>query len=136
MRHRGGEMATNAKAFAEVGLAELLELETSVLQTLCLTVNTAGSELKYKILDVLTSYDFYFPVNGAIFEVLEDMHRKGDYIVHSNLDEELQRRSVDYPEGFYLEDLFNGELPPMQELERPRHEDKGTFFLGSPAAAQ
>lgn len=111
-------MATNAEAFAEVGLGELLELETSVLQTLCLTVNTAGSEIKYKILDVLTSHDFYFPVNGSIFEALEDMHRKGDYIVHSNLDEELRGRSVDYPEGFYLEDLFNGELPPIQELEQ------------------
>jgi len=125
-------MATNAKAFAEVGLGELLELETSVLQTLCLTLNTAGSELKYKILDVLTSYDFYFPVNGAIFEALEDMHRKGDYVVHSNLDEELQRRSVDYPEGFYLEDLFNGELPPMQELEQRVTKIKERSSLGLP----
>ena len=125
-------MATNAKAFAEVGLGELLELETSVLQTLCLTVNTAGSELKYKILDVLTSYDFYFPVNGAIFEALEDMHRKGDYIVHSNLDEELRRRSVDYPEGFYAEDLFNGELPQMQELEQRVTKIKERSSLGLP----
>ena len=125
-------MATNAKAFAEVGLGELLELETSVLQTLCLTVNTAGSELKYKILDVLTSYDFYFPVNGAIFEALEDMHRKGDYIVHSNLDEELKRRLVDYPEGFYAEDLFNGELPQMQELEQRVTKIKERSSLGLP----
>ena len=128
----GGEMATNARAFAEVGLGELLELETSVLQTLCLTVNTAGSEIKYKILDVLTSHDFYFPVNGAIFDVLEDMHRKGDYIVHSNLDEELRRRSVDCPEGFYLEDLFNGELPPMQELEQSVSKVKERSSLGLP----
>ena len=47
-------MASNARAFAEFGLGELLEIETSVLQTLCLTVNTAGSEIKYKILDVLS----------------------------------------------------------------------------------
>ena len=125
-------MATNAKAFAEVGLGKLLELETSILQTLCLTVNTAGSEPKYKILDVLTSHDFYFPVNGAIFEALEDMHRKGDYIVHSNLDEELKQRSVDYPEGFYLEDLFNGDLPPMPELEQQVAKIKERSSLGLP----
>ena len=125
-------MATNAKAFAEIGLGDLLELETSVLQSLCLTVNTAGSEPKYKILDVLTSYDFYFPVNAAIFEALEDMHRKGDYIVHSNLDEELKRRSVDFPEGFYLEDLFNGELSPMPELEQSVTKIKERASLGLP----
>ena len=111
-------MATQEKAYAGVKLGELLELETSVLRTLCLTVNTAGSELKYKILDTLSSADFYFPVNAAIFEALEDMHRKGDYIVHSNLNEELRSRSVDYPEGFYLDDLFVGDLPHASELER------------------
>jgi replicative DNA helicase len=111
-------MATQEKAYAGVKLGELLEFETSVLRTLCLTVNTAGSELKYKILDTLSGADFYFPVNAAIFEALEDMHRKGDYIVHSNLDEELRSRSVDYPEGFYLDDLFVGDLPHASELER------------------
>ena len=111
-------MATEEKAYAEVRLGELLDLETSVLRTLCLTVNTAGSELKYKILDTLSGSDFYFPVNAAIFEALEDMHRKGDYIVYSNLDEELRSRSVDYPEGFYLDDLFIGDLPHASELER------------------
>lgn len=111
-------MATQEKAYAEISLGELLELETSVLRTLCLTVNTAGSDLKYKILDLLSGSDFYFPVNAAIFEALEDMHRKGDYIVHSNLDEELRSRSVDYPEGFYLDDLFVGDLPHASELER------------------
>jgi len=111
-------MATKEKSYAEVKLGELLELETAVLRTLCLTVNTAGSELKYKILDTLSGSDFYFPVNAAIFEVLEDMHRKGDYIVHSNLDEVLRARSVDYPEGFYLDDLFVGDLPHASELER------------------
>ncbi len=111
-------MATQEKAYAEISLGELLELETSVLRTLCLTVNTAGSDLKYKILDLLSGSDFYFPVNAAIFEALEDMHRKGDYIVQSNLDEELRSRSVDYPEGFYLDDLFVGDLPHASELER------------------
>ena len=60
-------MATQEKAYAEVGMGELLKLETAVLRTLCLTVNTAGSELKYKILDLLSGSDFYFPVNAAIF---------------------------------------------------------------------
>ena len=67
-------MATQQKAYAEVKMGELLELETSVLRTLCLTVNTAGSELKYKILDTLSSADFYFPVNASIFEHREE-HR-------------------------------------------------------------
>ncbi len=129
-------MATNAKAFAEVGLGKLLELETSILQTLCLTVNTAGSEPKYKIPDVLTSHDFYFPVNGAIFEALEDMHRKGDYIVHSNLDEELKQRSVDYPEGFYLEDLLQRRSSPDAGIGAAGREDKGAFLLGAPTAAR
>ena len=125
-------MATQEKAYAEISLGELLELETSVLRTLCLTVNTAGSDLKYKILDLLSGSDFYFPVNAAIFEVLEDMHRKGDYIVHSNLDEELRSRSVDYPEGFYLDDLFVGDLPHASELERKVGRIKERASMGLP----
>ncbi|HEX9725154.1 MAG TPA: DnaB-like helicase C-terminal domain-containing protein [Vicinamibacteria bacterium] len=125
-------MATQEKAFAGVKLGELLDLETSVLRTLCLTVNTAGSELKYKILDTLSGADFYFPVNAAIFEALEDMHRKGDYIVHSNLDEELRSRSVDYPEGFYLDDLFVGDLPHASELERKVGRIKERAVTGLP----
>jgi len=125
-------MATQQKAYAGVKMGELLELETSVLRTLCLTVNTAGSELKYKILDTLSSADFYFPVNAAIFEALEDMHRKGDYIVHSNLDEELKSRSVDYPEGFYLDDLFVGDLPHASELERRVGRIRERASLGLP----
>ena len=125
-------MATQEKAYAEISLGELLELETSVLRTLCLTVNTAGSDLKYKILDLLSGSDFYFPVNAAIFEALEDMHRKGDYIVHSNLDEELRSRSVDYPEGFYLDDLFVGDLPHASELERKVGRIKERASMGLP----
>jgi replicative DNA helicase len=125
-------MATKEKVFAEIGLGELLNLETSVLRTLCLTVNTAGSELKYKILDTLSSHDFYFPVNSAIFEALEDMHRKGDYIVHNNLDEDLRQRSVDYPEGFFLEDLFAGDLPHASELGRSVARIKERSSVGLP----
>jgi len=125
-------MATEEKAYAEIRIGELLDLETSVLRTLCLTVNTAGSELKYKILDTLSGPDFYFPVNGAIFEALEDMHRKGDYIVHNNLDEELRRRSVDYPEGCFLEDLFAGDLPHASDLERKVGRIKERASVGLP----
>ena len=70
-------MATNAKAFAEVGLGELLELETSVLQDSVSNRQYGGLRAQIQDPGVLTSYDFYFPVNGAIFEALEDMHRQG-----------------------------------------------------------
>lgn len=130
-------MATKEETSTGMTVGELLTLETSVLRILCLTVNTAGSELKYKILDTLSSDNFYFPINKAIFEALEEMHRKGDYIIHNNLDEELKRRSVHFPEDFFLEDLFDGDLPRASELEQsvgkikerssqgisPRHDD-------------
>ena len=56
-------MAVNEPSEA-IGVDELRLLEQSVLKALCLTINTAGSELKYKILDSLSDEDFYFPVNN------------------------------------------------------------------------
>ena len=61
-----------------IGVDELRSLETSVLKTLCLTINTAGSELKYKILDSLSDDDFYFPILRAVFRTLADMHLRGE----------------------------------------------------------
>jgi replicative DNA helicase len=99
-------------------VGELLSLETSVLNVLCLTVNTAGSELKYRILDSLSEEDFYFPINKAIFNVLTEMHQRGDFVVLGNLEEELRRRSESLPEGFFLDDLFRGELPTPAKLDQ------------------
>lgn len=97
-------------------VGELLSLETSILNVLCLTINTAGSELKYKILDTVSEDDFYFPINRTIFEVLTDMHQRGDFVVVGNLDEELRKRSAEVPAGYFLDDLFRGELPAAAKL--------------------
>lgn len=99
-------------------LKELLSLETSVLKTLCLTINSAGSVHKDKLLDVLSRDDFYFPIHKALFSILREMQHRGDYIVLANIKEELFNRSVELPEGFYLEDLFRGDLPALPDLNQ------------------
>jgi hypothetical protein len=99
-----------------IGVDELRSLETSVLKTLCLTINTAGSELKYKILDSLSDDDFYFPALRAVFRTLADMHLRGDYVISSNLEEELQKSEGDMPAGFAIEHLFDGSIPSLTEL--------------------
>lgn len=99
-----------------IGVDELRSLETSVLKTLCLTINTAGSELKYKILDSLSDDDFYFPVLRAVFRTLADMHLRGDYVISSNLEEELVKNAGDMPAGFAIEQFFDGNLPSLGEL--------------------
>jgi hypothetical protein len=99
-----------------IGVDELRSLETSVLKALCLTINTAGSELKYKILDSLADDDFYFPVLRAVFRTLAEMHLRGDYVISSNLEEELQKNATDIPAGFGIGQLFEGNLPSLGEL--------------------
>jgi len=99
-----------------IGVDELRSLETSVVKTLCLTINTAGSELKYKILDSLSDDDFYFPILRAVFRTLADMHLRGDYVISSNLEEELQKSEGEMPAGFTIEQLFDGSLPSLGEL--------------------
>jgi len=99
-----------------IGVDELRSLETSVLKTLCLTINTAGSELKYKILDSLSDDDFYFPILRAVFRTLADMHLRGDYVISSNLEEELQKSASEMPAGFAIEELFDGSLPSLGDL--------------------
>jgi hypothetical protein len=99
-----------------IGVDELRTLETSVLKALCLTINTAGSELKYKILDSLSDDDFYFPVLRAVFRTLAEMHGRGDYVISSNLEEELQKSGGEMPAGFAIEQLFDGSLPSLAEL--------------------
>jgi replicative DNA helicase len=108
--------ADRSSKIGEGNTGELNALEKSVLRTLCSTVNATGSELKYKILDSLSEDDFYFPVNKAVFTALNEMHRRGDYVVFTNLEEELQNRAVELPEDFFVEDLFRGELPELTEV--------------------
>jgi len=99
-------------------VGELLALETSILNVLCLTINTAGSELKYQILDNISENDFYFPISRTLFNGLTEMHQRGDFVVLGNLEEELRKRSEVVPDGFYMDDLFRGELPPMAKLSQ------------------
>ncbi|HXV64817.1 MAG TPA: DnaB-like helicase C-terminal domain-containing protein [Vicinamibacteria bacterium] len=109
-------MAQNQGPSETIGAEELRSLETSVLKTLCLTINTAGSELKYKILDSLSDEDFYFPVNKAVFLTLSEMHLRGDYVISANLEEELQKTFADLPSSLAIEQLFNGSLPSLSDL--------------------
>jgi hypothetical protein len=109
-------MALKRERPSGANLKELLSLETSILKALCLTINSAGSVHKDKLLDLLSRDDFYFPIHKALFGILLEMHHRGEYIVLTNIKEELFNRSVELPEGFYLEDLFRGDLPTLPEL--------------------
>ncbi len=93
-------------------------LETSILKALCLTINTAGSELKYKILDSLSDDDFYFPVTKAVFRTLSEMHLRGDYVISANMEEELQEAGVELSSDFSMEVVFGGSLPALSELNQ------------------
>jgi DnaB-like helicase C terminal domain len=110
-------MAVNPERAGTIGVDELRTLETTVLKTLCLTINTAGSELKYKILDSLSDDDFYFPVFRAVFHTLAEMHLRGDYVISANLEEELQKTAEnEIPTGFAIEQFFDGTLPSLTDL--------------------
>lgn len=109
-------MAANPEQSEAIGIEELRVLEGSVLKALCLTINTAGSELKYKILDSLSEDDFYFPLNRAVFLTLAELHRRGEYVISANLDEELQKTGEDIPADFLIEELFSGTLPGLSDL--------------------
>ena len=109
-------MAAEPERSDTIGVDELRSLEISVLKTLCLTINTAGSELKYKILDTLSEDDFYFPILRAVFRTLAEMHLRGDYVISANLGEELQKADTSVPAGFSIEQLFDGNLPSLTDL--------------------
>jgi len=108
-------MAANPEQSEAIGIEALRALEASVLKALCLTINTAGSELKYKILDSLSEDDFYFPLNRAVFRTLAELHRRGEYVISANLDEELQKTGEDIPD-FVIEELFSGTIPGLSDL--------------------
>ena len=74
-------MALKRERPSGASLKELLSLESSVLKTLCLTINSPGSGHKDKILDAVTRDDFYFPIHKALFSILLEMNHRGDYIV-------------------------------------------------------
>ena len=97
-------------------LAELLTVETSVLRTLCLTVNADSSELKSQITDSLIVDDFYFPITKSIFDTVAEMAKTGTNVDPGSLEQALSQRSVDVPDDFFLEDLFRGEAPSSQTL--------------------
>ena len=97
-------------------LAELLTVETSVLRTLCLTVNSESSELKDRITENLIDDDFYFPITKSIFGAISDLTKNGVNVDPNSLEHALSRRSIDVPDDFFLEDLFRGEAPPPQTL--------------------
>ena len=109
-------MAANPEQSEAIGIEELRALEASVLKALCLTINTAGSELKYKILDSLSEDDFYFPLNRAVFLTLAELHRRGEYVISANLDEELQKTGEDIPANFMIDELFGGTIPGLSDL--------------------
>ncbi len=121
-----------------------LLLEMSVLRTLCLTVNSEGSELKYRILDDLVADDFYFPVTRTVFTVVTELHQNGDQVVAQNLQDLLDHRAVDVPDDFYVEDLFHGDLASMTTLsgwidllkstEKPEPREVATVALAPPPA--
>ena len=108
-------MAANPEQSEAIGIEALRALEASVLKALCLTINTAGSELKYKILDSLSEDDFYFPLNQAVFQTLAELHRRGEYVISANLDEELQKTGEDIPANT-IEELFSGTIPGLSDL--------------------
>ena len=109
-------MAANPEQSEAIGIEKLRALEASVLKALCLTINTAGSELKYKILDSLSEDDFYFSLNRAVFLTLVELHRRGEYVISANLDEELQKTGEDIPANFVIEELFSGTIPGLSDL--------------------
>ena len=111
-------MSTKQEPPAGIGVGELLLIEASVLRALCMTVNTSGSEVKAKILETVAEDDFYFPVNKEIFIAVKDMMRKNVHVVYTNLEEVLHKRSVHVPEDFFIQDLFKGDLPRMQDISQ------------------
>ncbi|HWU40216.1 MAG TPA: DnaB-like helicase C-terminal domain-containing protein [Candidatus Acidoferrum sp.] len=98
-------------------MKELPSTERSVLRALCLTINVAGSTAKDKILDTLTKDHFALPINRALFTALRELHHRGEYVVLSNLEDELHTLKAEIPGDLSLEDLFRGEAPKPAEVK-------------------
>ncbi len=99
-------------------LKEWSALESSVIRALCLTVNVAGSIVKDNILDTLTKDHFSLPINRGLFSALRELHHRGEYVVLSNLEDELHDLALEIPGDLSLEDLFHGDPPKAAEVKR------------------
>jgi len=97
-------------------LAELLTVETAVLQTLCMSTASESSELRDTILKELEQDDFYFPITRTIYAAVSSMSRDKTPVDADSLLRALSRRSVDVPDDFFLEDLFTGAKPSKEIL--------------------
>ena len=115
--------------------AELLDLETSVLRTLCLTANSESSTHKSRIVVELSEGDFYFPITKSIFSTIFEMTHSGTNVDVTSLQRALARRSVSDPDDFFVEDLFAGEAPLMETLTEWIGHLKGDE-LSLPSAAE
>ncbi len=110
-------MVPNEEQAGGSELKELPSVERWVLRALCLTVNVAGSAVKDTILDTLTKDHFSLPINRALFAALRELHQRGEYVVLSNLEDELHALGVEVPPGVSLEDLFRGDPPKPAEVK-------------------
>jgi len=110
-------MVPNGEQAGGSELKELSSVERSVLRALCLTINVAGSVVKDRILDTLTKDHFSLPINRALFAALRELHHRGEYVVMSNLEDELHALVMETPESLSLEDLFRGEPPKPAEVK-------------------
>jgi hypothetical protein len=81
-----------------------------------MTINVGGSIVKDKILDLLSDEHFSTPIDRALFAAFKELHERGEYVVVSNLEEELKKLAVKIPEGLSLEDLFRGDPPQPVEV--------------------
>jgi hypothetical protein len=97
-------------------LSELLTVETEVLRTFCLSVNSESSELNERITEELVVDSFYFPITKSIFDTVTALSKSGMNVDPNSLQQALTLRSVDVPDDFFLEDLFRGEAPSVETL--------------------
>ncbi len=99
------------------GPNEAGSVEVMVLRALCLTVNVAGSVVKEEILGTLAKEHFSSPFNSTLFGALAALHERGEYVVVSNLKDELHDLAMEVPLDFPLDDLFQGETPKPAEVK-------------------
>jgi hypothetical protein len=109
-------MASNGELTGGSEPREPSSIERSVVRALCLTINVGGSIVKDKMLDNLAEGHFSTPIDRALFAAIRELHERGEYVVVSNLEEELKTRGVKIPESLSLEDLFRGDSPKPVEV--------------------
>ena len=110
-------MVSSGEQAGRSEVKELASIERSVLRALCLTINVAGSTAKDRILDTLTKDHFSLPINRALFTALNELHHRGEYVVLSNLEDELHTLKAEIPGDLPLEDLFRGDAPKPVDVK-------------------